>query len=97
MKFMEDLKARGIIKDRSPEEQEAYLKKQAEEALDDKPPYLMIIGIVGGILLTMVGLGALVTWLIIRYADVSELMIAGTWLICDSSLIDERTLDWDMR
>lgn len=58
---MADLKARGIIKDRTPEEaaeaekqREALIKKE----LEDGVPWLMIVGIVMGILAIIVALAA---------------------------------------
>ena len=68
--FMQDLKNRGIIKDRSPEEQAAYEKRQAE-IVEDSPPWTLIIGLVVGIVVLMLAMGLGITWLILKYADVS--------------------------
>ncbi len=68
---MADLRARGIIKDRTPEEQEAHIRRQADMA-DDGPPWALIIGGVAGVLLLMIAMGAGITYLIIKYADVSR-------------------------
>ena len=68
--IMEDLKARGIMKDRTPEEMAALEKAQAN---DDSPPWMLIIPAVVGILVLMVSMGLGIAYVIIKYADVSGL------------------------
>ena len=67
---MEDLKARGILKDRTPEEKAALVKAQA---IEESPPWMLILAAVTGILVLMVGMGLGIAYIIIKYADVSEL------------------------
>ena len=71
--FMADLRARGILKDRTPEEQAAYMKKQSELLADDGPPWLLIIGAIVAVLAFMGLLGGGLTYFIIKYADVSDI------------------------
>lgn len=82
--FMADLKARGIIKDRSPEEQAEWNRKQAEMT-EDSPPWLLIIGGVLGILASMVALGFGIVYLIMKYADVSDVSGASAGDQADDS------------
>jgi len=68
--FMADLRARGIIKDRSPEEIEEDEKRRAEEQAKAEAegfPYLTIFGIVGGILALMFAIGGALVWIILHY------------------------------
>lgn len=65
---MADLKARGIIKDRSPEEEEA-IKKEQERLENEGVPWGMIIATVVGVLLVMALLGGGLTWFIMKYFD----------------------------
>ena len=71
-----DLKKRGIIKDRTPEEEEAYQLKMKEfREMDDKIPWAMIAAVLVGCLLLMAILGALIFSIIITFSDVSN----NTW------------------
>ncbi|BEJ18102.1 hypothetical protein CspHIS471_0703790 [Cutaneotrichosporon sp. HIS471] len=72
-KFMDDLRARGIIKPTAPETEEQ--KREREERIkkmENEPfPWLMIIGIVGGLLALMIAMGYGVITLVMKYSDVS--------------------------
>ncbi|WWC60475.1 farnesyl-diphosphate farnesyltransferase [Kwoniella dejecticola CBS 10117] len=70
-KFMADLRARGVIKERSPEE-EAAIKAKYEEMEKQSAPWLMIAGVILGVLALMAAMGAGVIWVIFKfYNDVS--------------------------
>lgn len=70
-KFMEDLRARGIIKPTEPETEEQ--KREREERvkkMENEPfPYLTIAGIIGGVLALMVAMGYGIIMLIMKYSD----------------------------
>jgi farnesyl-diphosphate farnesyltransferase len=66
--FMADLRARGIIKDRTPEEIAAGEKRMAEY-VSEETPWLMIIGMIAGVLALMIALGGGMVWLIVKYTD----------------------------
>jgi len=66
--FMADLRARGIIKEKTPQEEaEAEEKKAALEANEEKFPYLLVFGVIAGVILLMVALGGAVTWVVVNY------------------------------
>ena len=66
--MMADLRARGIIKDRTPEEIAAS-EKARREAADEPIPWLMIGSIIFGILALMGGMGYGIIWFITNYLD----------------------------
>ena len=58
-----DLKARGILKDRTPEEEEVLrLQREADSGIS----MFVVFGIIVGVLLSMVALGAGLTWAVIK-------------------------------
>lgn len=66
--FLADLRAKGIIKDQSPEEKEATRLRMEEEA--NAPfPWLLIGGVVFGLLFMMALMGAGIAAIIWKYAD----------------------------
>lgn len=66
--FLADLRARGIIKEQTPEEKEASRLRMEEEA--NAPfPWLLIVGVVGGLLAVMGIMGCGIAYLIWRFAD----------------------------
>jgi farnesyl-diphosphate farnesyltransferase len=66
--FLADLRAKGIIKDQTPEEKEASRKRMEEEA--NAPfPYLLILSVVFGLLFVMALLGSGIAYIIWKYAD----------------------------
>jgi len=66
--FLEDLKARGIIKEQTEEEKEASRKRMEEEA--NAPfPYLLVGGVVFGLLFVMALLGGGIAYIIWKFAD----------------------------
>ncbi|ORX34197.1 putative farnesyl-diphosphate farnesyltransferase [Kockovaella imperatae] len=66
--LMADLRARGIIKDRTPE-QIAAAEKARIESMNESPPWLMIGSIIVGILAVMGGLGYGIIWFVMNYLD----------------------------
>lgn len=64
--MMADLRARGILKDRTPEEEEK-LRIAREKYENEGTPWFMIIAVVFGVLAVMAGLGGGLTWVIIKY------------------------------
>ena len=74
--MMADLKARGIIKDRTPAEIAAAEKARAE-AGDDSVPWLLIGGIIFGVLALMGGMGALIIYIITKYFECVPLLSHG--------------------
>ena len=66
--MMADLRARGIIKDRTPEEKAAAEKARAE-ALEESPPWLMIGAVIFGVLALMGLMGWGLVWFITTYLD----------------------------
>jgi farnesyl-diphosphate farnesyltransferase len=64
--LMADLQARGIIKARSPEE-EARAEELRQKLDSEGAPWLMIIGVVVGVLSLMAGLGGAIVWFILKY------------------------------
>jgi farnesyl-diphosphate farnesyltransferase len=81
--FMADLRARGIIKDRSPEEQKEYEEKSLEamaKAEAEGFPWLLVVGIVVGVVALMVAIGGAITWVILHYfADVGLVLSVRVW------------------
>jgi cytochrome c-type biogenesis protein CcmH/NrfG len=66
--FLEDLKARGIIKEQTEEQKEASRKRMEEEA--NAPfPYLLVGGVVFGLLFVMALMGGGIAYIIWKYAD----------------------------
>ncbi|WRT65847.1 farnesyl-diphosphate farnesyltransferase [Kwoniella shivajii] len=65
-KFMADLKARGVIKERSPEE-EAEIKRKYDAMDKEGVPVLMIFGVIVGVLALMAALGGIVIWVVLKY------------------------------
>lgn len=66
--FLADLRSRGIIKEQTEEEKEASRKRLEEEA--NAPfPWLLIIGVIGGLLTVMALMGGGIAFLIYKYAD----------------------------
>ena len=64
--LMADLQARGIIKARSPEE-EARAEEMRQKLEEEGAPWLMIIGVVVGVLSLMAGLGGAIVYVILKY------------------------------
>ncbi|KAK6907514.1 farnesyl-diphosphate farnesyltransferase [Kwoniella mangroviensis CBS 8507] len=73
-KFMADLKARGVIKQRSPEE-EAAIKAKYEEMDKQGAPWFMIGAVIFGVLALMGGLGWGVIWFIMKMYPDSGIMM----------------------
>lgn len=65
---MADLRAKGILKQRTPEEEEA-LRIAREKYENEATPWLMIIGTVLGVLALMLALGGGLVYLIMKYSD----------------------------
>ncbi|WWC87997.1 farnesyl-diphosphate farnesyltransferase [Kwoniella dendrophila CBS 6074] len=65
-RFMADLVARGVIKQRSPEE-EAEIKKKYEEMEKRGAPILMIAGVIFGVLALMLAMGGGVVYAILKF------------------------------
>jgi farnesyl-diphosphate farnesyltransferase len=65
--LMADLRARGIIKDRTPEEEQKY-KEAMEKYANETTPWFMIVGVVVGVLALMIALGGGITYFIVKYA-----------------------------
>ncbi|ORY28634.1 isoprenoid synthase domain-containing protein [Naematelia encephala] len=72
--MMADLRARGIIKEKKEGAEATEEEKRRIAAIENEegPPWLMIIGIIVGILALMTGLGALITWVVLTYFDDCE-------------------------
>lgn len=68
--LIKDLKARGILKERSPEE-EAEMERKRIEAANEPFPWLLVLGVVGGVIAIMAGLAAIVVWAVLKFGDVS--------------------------
>ena len=64
--LMADLKARGIIKDRSPEEEKRLMEDRIARENEGTPYGLIILTIVG-VLALMAALGGAVVWFILWY------------------------------
>lgn len=66
--FLADLRQRGIIKEQTEEEKEASRKRMEEEA--NAPfPWLLILGVIGGLLAVMALMGGGIAWIVYKYAD----------------------------
>lgn len=66
--FLADLRARGIIKEQTEEQKEASRKRMEEEA--NAPfPWLMILGVIGGLLAVMAILGAGIAFVVYKYSN----------------------------
>jgi farnesyl-diphosphate farnesyltransferase len=68
--FMADLRSRGIIKNRTPEEQaieDKRIEDQATKAAEEGTPYLMIGGIIFGIFALMGLMGLAIVWLVMTF------------------------------
>jgi farnesyl-diphosphate farnesyltransferase len=66
--FLADLRAKGILKEQTPEQKEASRLRMEEEA--NAPfPWLLIGGIVFGLLFVMAMMGAGIAYVIWKYAD----------------------------
>lgn len=67
--FMKDLKARGIIKDRSPEEEQKERERMEQLVKDNETPWLMIIAVIVGVLAAMAAMGGGIVWVVLKYSD----------------------------
>jgi farnesyl-diphosphate farnesyltransferase len=66
--FLQDLRARGVIKEQTEEEKEASRIRMEAEA--NAPfPWFLVIGVVLGILAVMAGLGGGIAYVIWKYSD----------------------------
>lgn len=66
--FLQDLKARGIIKEQTEEEKEASRIRMEAEA--NAPfPWFLVIGVVLGLLAVMAALGGGIAYVIWKYSD----------------------------
>lgn len=72
-KFMEDLRARGIIKPAVPETEEEKAERQERIAkMENEPfPWKMVLSFIVGLIAIMGGLGWGIVWIVMKYSDVS--------------------------
>ncbi|ADV21285.1 farnesyl-diphosphate farnesyltransferase [Cryptococcus gattii E566] len=70
-KFMADLRAKGLIKEKSDETDGDDEAKKQYEALQNEQtaPWLMIVGVIVGMLALMAVLGGIVVWVILKVYD----------------------------
>lgn len=70
-KFMADLRAKGLIKEKSDETDGDEEAKKQYEALQNEQtaPWLMIVGVIVGMLALMAALGGIVVWVILKVYD----------------------------
>lgn len=66
--FLADLRSRGIIKEQTEEEKEAS-RLRAEEEMNAPFPWLLIVGVIGGLLAVMALMGCGIAYIIWKYAD----------------------------
>ena len=64
--LLADLKARGIIKDRSPEEEQKLMDDRAARE-NESAPWALIIAVIVGVLAVMAAMGGGVVWFILWY------------------------------
>lgn len=69
--LMADLRAKGIIKARTPEQIAEFEKKRLESA-NEAVPWKLIMGMIAGVIAAMGLMGWGIVWLILKYADVSR-------------------------
>ncbi|KAL7423751.1 bifunctional farnesyl-diphosphate farnesyltransferase/squalene synthase [Cryptotrichosporon argae] len=68
--WMDEMRAKGLIKPKgTAEEEKKKLEDLKQYQENEKLPYLLIIGTVFGVLALIAGLGGLVVWVIVKYAD----------------------------
>ncbi|KAK4683512.1 farnesyl-diphosphate farnesyltransferase, partial [Tremellales sp. Uapishka_1] len=65
--YIEDLRARGVLK--GPAGGEDDQRALAHISNEEPVPYLMIVGVVMGMLAVMCALGGAVVWVVLKYAD----------------------------
>jgi farnesyl-diphosphate farnesyltransferase len=66
--FLADLRAKGILKEQTEEEKEASRKRMEEEA--NAPfPWMLVAGVVLGLLAVMALLGGGIAFVIYKYSD----------------------------
>lgn len=80
---MADLRAKGLIKEKSDEADGDEEVKKRYEAIQNEQtaPWLMIVGVIVGMLVLMAALGGIVVWVILTvYDEVSWLFLCAGYL-----------------
>ena len=68
--FMADLRARGIIKDRPTNPDGTVAAPEVIPEMDDKFPWLMVLGFVGGLIGIFAVLSGLIIYIVLRFSKV---------------------------